>query len=229
MVGAGTGVGAASELIREGRFAEARHVVDAAASMHLRDGDSNLAAACLRLGGVLSQLMGDDAGANSRQSRANSLDGGLNSPAPTMDRQAAKEAVAAARAQVAGDHVGLSQLAMLDVALYLDEGDVAQALIAAETAQTEALSGGAPIDYLAASVAIAELADRSGDRAHAYRVMAVALVTLADVVGMEAARGMAEPELVELRRRWGAEAFGAVKADYEAGRRRDLGLGTAAD
>jgi hypothetical protein len=214
------GVGPASELIRAGRFAEARHVVDAAASGHLRDGNTSLAAACLRLGAVLSRLIGDDIGATSREARANSVGGEAIPTTPTVDQQAAKDAVAAARTKVGGDHVGLSQLAMLDVALCLDEGDVDRALRSAQTAQAEALAGGAPVEYLAASVAIAELADRTSDRARAYQVMAVALVTLGDVVGIDVARRMAEPELLELRRRWGADPFAAIQAEYEQSRRK---------
>jgi hypothetical protein len=212
-------IGPASELIRAGRFAEARQVVDAAASGHMRDGNGSLAAACLRLGAVLSRLIGDDLGATSREARANPVGGEAIPTTPTIDRQAAKEAVAAARTKVEGDHVGLSQLAMLDVALHLEEGDVNRALRSAQTVQAEALSGGAPVEYLAATVAIAELADRTDDRARAYRVMAVALVTLGDVVGIEVARRMAEPELLELRRRWGAGAFATIKAEYEQSRR----------
>ena len=83
----------------------------------------------------------------------------------------------------------------------------------------EALAGVEPTAYLAAAVALADLADRDGDRQEAYAALAAARVTLGDLLGPERGRALTEAGLRELQHRWGTEQFGAVKVRYEQQRR----------
>jgi hypothetical protein len=122
---------------------------------------------------------------------------------------------ASRRAAALGDHGALAELALLEVARGLERGETDTAIEAAERARAESLLAVNPLTYLAAAVAIAELADRRNDRSRAYQTMATALVTLADVVGRASARALAEPELVALKERWGETEFAAVKARHD--------------
>jgi len=224
-------VGAAS-LLREGRLAEALAVIDKAAAGHEQAGEADLASACSQLGAVIARLLGDQAGGDRRDAAARRL--AASEPiaaeeepvtrvqaAGEAERESAREAVRAARAALAGtgDAASQAQLAMLDVALLVQQGDLAAATAAAEQARQHALDAVAPMDYLASCIALAELADRVDDHVRAYEVMAVALVTLADLLGRDQARTLAEPELRDLQRRWGPAEFAAVKAAYEERRR----------
>jgi hypothetical protein len=67
--------------------------------------------------------------------------------------------------------------------------------------------------------------DRLDQRNGAYEVLAAAFVTLADLLGRDFAMATVQPKLVELRTRWGAATFDAVRASYEARRRRDRAAG----
>lgn len=213
----------AASLLREGRLAHALAVVDKAAAGHEEAGEVDLASACWQLGAVIARLLGDQAGGDRRDAAARRLRVRPVLPAGEAERRSARESVRAAREALAGtgDAASQAQLAMLDVALLVQEGDLAAATDAAEQARQHALDAVAPMDYLASCIALAELADRLDDHTRAYEVMAVALVTLADVVGPEQARALAEPELLDLRRRWGVEEFAAVKAAYEERRRAE--------
>jgi hypothetical protein len=218
-------IAGAASLLREGRLADALAVVDKAAAGHEQTAEADLASACWQLGAVIARLLGDQAGGDRRDAAASRLRGGPVLAAGEAERAAAREAVRAARDALAGtgDASSQAQLAMLDVALLVQQGDLAAATDAAEQARQHALDAVAPMDYLASCIALAELANRLDDRIGAYEVMAVALVTLADLLGLDQARALAEPELRDLRRRWGVEEFATVKAAYEERRRAALG------
>jgi hypothetical protein len=214
-------IAGAVSLLREGRLADALVVVDQAAAGHEQAADGDLASACWQLGAVIARLLGDQAGGDRRDEAARRLRGGPVPVAGEAERRSVREAVRAARDALAGtgEATSQAQLAMLDVALLIQQGDLAAATDAAEQARQHSLDALAPMDYLASCIALAELADRLDDHLRAYEVMAVALVTLADVLGPDQARALAEPELRDLRRRWGVEEFAAVKAAYEEQRR----------
>jgi hypothetical protein len=214
-------IAGAASLLREGRLADALAVVDKAAAAHEQAAQTDLASACWQLGAVIARLLGDQAGGGRRDAAARRLRAGPMPTAGEPEQASARAAVQAAREAFTGtdDSASQAQLAMLDVALFVQQGDLAAATDAAEQARQHALDAVAPMDYLASCIALAELADRRNDRLRAYEVMAVALVTLADVVGRDQARALAEPELVDLRRRWGVQEFAAVKARYEERRR----------
>jgi tetratricopeptide (TPR) repeat protein len=121
-----------------------------------------------------------------------------------------------------GDHETLAQLALLDSARALDRRDLPQALASAERARAESLAARSPITYVGAALAIAQLEDAAGRRVEAYESLAKGWVTLGDLLGGEQARAFFEPALLDLRQRWGDEAFAEVKLAYEERRREAL-------
>lgn len=125
-------------------------------------------------------------------------------------------------AQMYGDEHALADLLLLKSAQALELGDGVRALESAGIARSHALTARAPVSYTAAAVAIAEAAETLGDRSAAYEAYFVAWMTLRDLLGREGAKKAIQPKLLALRRRWGAGAFDAVKADYEAQRRTEL-------
>jgi hypothetical protein len=96
-------------------------------------------------------------------------------------------------------------------------------MASALAARTEALAANAPTSYTGAALAIAQLAESASDRLGAYEALAVGWVTLADLLGRDLARMTFEPKLKEMRERWGAAVFDAIKKTYEAQRRRSTG------
>jgi tetratricopeptide (TPR) repeat protein len=126
-------------------------------------------------------------------------------------------------AEAAQDHVAQADLDLLDSTQAVTRRDVAAAMAAARSARQHALEGVAPILYVSASLAIAQLAEATGDRLGAYEALAVGWVTLGDLLGREVAMASFEPKLFELRERWGVDAFAEVKAAYEARRRAERG------
>lgn len=144
------------------------------------------------------------------------------------DAEAADRALREAlrEAEAAGDHHALADLNLLVSARAVERRDVPAAMTAAQTARSHALSAVAPVSYIAAAIAIAELADAAGDRPAAYEALAVGWVTLGDLLGREAAKSTFEPKLLALRQKWGPAAFAEVKAAYEARRRAELAVGT---
>jgi tetratricopeptide (TPR) repeat protein len=123
-------------------------------------------------------------------------------------------------AAAAGDRAAQADLQLLVAAAALDRRDAAAAMTAAEAARSHALAATAPTSYIAAAITIGELAEKAGDRAAAYEALAVGWATLSDLLGPAAARLAFEPKLTQLRERWGAEAFDAVKSRYESHRRQ---------
>jgi hypothetical protein len=184
--------GYASALLAAGRGGDALAALDRAASALAEDPAA--AAGCLVDGVAQLQAAGRD---------------------DLAERLAATEAGDAA----AADHAAASDLALLAAARALDRKDLRGALAHARRARAEALLGRSATGYVAAAIALAELAEASGDRAAAYASLAVGWVTLRDLVGWELARAAFEPRLLVLRQRWGAAAFAAVKTAYEEARR----------
>ncbi len=120
--------------------------------------------------------------------------------------------------ELADDHA-LADLELLESAAALDRRDPAAALAAATRARDHALRANAPVSYVAAVVAIAELADQLNDRVGAYGALAAGYVTLDDLLGAEVGRETFAPRLRALQQKWGAGEFQRIKAAYEAQRR----------
>lgn len=139
------------------------------------------------------------------------------------DEVAAKAALVASRraAEAAGDQRSLAQVKLLEAARSFRADDADEAHAALLAARDHALAGRDPVDFLAASVAIADLEDGRGHRVEAYRVLASAWVTIADLLGPAAGRTAIEPRLLALRDEWGDEEFAAVKAVHDEQRRAE--------
>ena len=124
------------------------------------------------------------------------------------------------RANELGDDHALADLELLESAAALDRRDPLAALGAARRARDHALRANAPVSYVAAAVAIAELRDQLGDRLGAYGALAAGYVTLDDLLGAETGREAFAPRLRALRQKWGAEEFQRIKSAYEAQRQQ---------
>ncbi|NLT55757.1 MAG: hypothetical protein GXX79_14610 [Actinomycetales bacterium] len=119
------------------------------------------------------------------------------------------------------DHASLGDLALIAASRAVDAGDLDAARLHAKHAREEALAGRTGPQYVAAAVAECRLAEAAGDLTEAYASLAVAWVTLGDLVGEESAQAAVEPLLLEARQRWGAEVFDEAKASYEERRRAE--------
>jgi tetratricopeptide (TPR) repeat protein len=122
-------------------------------------------------------------------------------------------------AERADDHAALADLHLLLAAQALDRRDAAGAMAAAQIARTQALAANAPTSYIGAALTIARLADSAGDRLGAYEALAIGWATLADLLGRDVARAAFEPQLREMRERWGHSTFDEIKKTYEASRK----------
>jgi len=184
----------AAALVAAGRFAEAVRDLRAARDLFRQAGDATSAVRVLVEQATAVQQSGDFAEAE----------------------RVAAEARQAAEASV--DHFALADLDLLWSARALARQDGVTALAAARSAQQQALLAVAPVLYVSATLAIAQLAEATGDRLAAYEALAMGWVTLGDLLGQDLARTTFEPKVHELRERWGVTAFDAVKAEYEARR-----------
>ena len=126
-------------------------------------------------------------------------------------------------AQSAVDHAALADIHLLSATQALEQHDTGAALLASQTARSEALAGNAATSYIGAAHAIAQLREAAGDRLGAYEALAVGWVTLGDLLPKDLARAAFEPKLREMRERWGQDAFDETKKKYEAIRRQALG------
>jgi tetratricopeptide (TPR) repeat protein len=122
----------------------------------------------------------------------------------------------------AEDHTSLADLYLLKATHAVMLRQAENALLAAQEARKEALQARAPVQYISAGVTISQLCEKQGDRIGAYASLAVGWVTLGDLLGRDAARAAFEPKLLEMRRRWGEQAFLEVKAAYEAQRKEQM-------
>lgn len=123
-------------------------------------------------------------------------------------------------ADATSDRAALADLQLLLATDALERRDAPAAMCMARSAREHALASNAPTSYIGAAVAIAGLAESSGDRVAAYEALAVGWVTLTDLLGAAMARAAFEPKLRQLRERWGAAEFDAVKKNYEARRKK---------
>ena len=125
-------------------------------------------------------------------------------------------------AKTAGDHFALAQLYVLEATRAIEQRDQDRARSALVQARGQALDARAPITYMTAAIALAELDDAMGDRLGAYESLARAWATLSDVLGPDAARAAIQPKLEALRTQWGNSAFDAIRTEYETRRRAEL-------
>ena len=125
---------------------------------------------------------------------------------------------ARSRIERSPDPGALTQLAFLDAARQLEARQAAGALEALRRARVLALEAVLPVEYLAAAVGIAQVADSIGDRATAYASLATGWATVGDLLGPDVAEASFAPQLRSLRARWGDDRFAAVRAAYEAER-----------
>jgi hypothetical protein len=131
--------------------------------------------------------------------------------------------IAAREALDASDNRALrADLEFVAAAEALHASDLDGALVHVRAARQHALSGVAPLSYVAAAVAESSLAEYAGDDETAYGSLATGYATLGDLVGKQLSASTFEGPLLELRRRWGPARFAAAKAAYEATRRRKL-------
>ena len=128
-------------------------------------------------------------------------------------------------AHAASDLSVVADLHLLEAADAAVRGDADTALAAAIHARDAALSGVSPTAYTSAAQTISKLAEQRNDRVGAYEALAVGWATLRDLAGDALAKNAFEPRLLQLRARWGAPAFDAVKAEYESRRRAELARG----
>ncbi len=123
------------------------------------------------------------------------------------------------RARELNDPLALADLELLESSAALDQRDADAAMAAAVRARDHSLRANAPVNYISAVLAIAELADHGGDKLAAYGALAAGYVTLDDLLGAGAGRETFTPRLGALRQKWGADVFQKVKEQYEAERR----------
>ena len=191
----------AEALAAAGRFVPAVDVLQQAADRAAEAADARLAAELLVQAVAIAQQ------------------GGRHTHVDRVDARARTAADAA-------DHHGArAELDVLAAARALDAGDPSRALDLAGSARAGALAAVQPLTYAGAVLTESGIRDRLGDRVGAYRDLARGWATVGDLLGAEVARATFEPPLLELRRRWGTEAFDAAKADYEAARREELAAG----
>lgn len=113
------------------------------------------------------------------------------------------------------DRHALADLELLESAATLDGADATAALAAAIRARDHALAAAAPVSYMAAATAIAELYEEAGDLVAAYAALADGYATLSDLLGPGAASETFGTKLAECRDRWGADTFKDIKAAYD--------------
>lgn len=124
-------------------------------------------------------------------------------------------------AERANDHSALADLCLLEATQAIEQRDIPRAITAARSARTHALEAVAPLPYISAAVAISQLAETTGNHLAAYEALVVGWATVSDLLGQEVARSMFEPQLLNLRARWGSQLFNEVKLAYEARRRSE--------
>jgi tetratricopeptide (TPR) repeat protein len=124
----------------------------------------------------------------------------------------------------ANDYEAQVDLDLLEASMAVTRRDLGTAFTLTQRARRTALDGVAPIKYLSAAVALADLHDLRGEREAAYETLSTAWATLADLMDSNTARAVVQPRLQVLVDRWGVEEFRAVKQRYEARRRAELGM-----
>ncbi|MFC5741337.1 hypothetical protein [Dyella tabacisoli] len=125
-----------------------------------------------------------------------------------------------AEAQAQDDPQARSDLRLLQASLLLQENNVGSAREAAAQARQAALDASMPVNYVAASMMISELAEHAQAEQEAYAALATGWATLIDLLGREAAAETFRPPLQALRSRLGDERFTAAKHAYEEQQRQ---------
>lgn len=115
-----------------------------------------------------------------------------------------------------------AEVGVIEARLLRAEGEFVEAAMTAAHARALALEAIAPVPYFAACVEQAEAMRASDDRVGAYRVLATAWVTLADLLGRDVARSWVEPVLTAYQIAWGEEGFAAIKRAHDDARRREV-------
>ena len=133
-------------------------------------------------------------------------------------RQRWHEAWADAQAQ--NDLQALSDLRLLQASLLLQQNDLGAAREVAAQARQAALDASMPVNYVAASMMISELAEHVHAEQEAYAALATGWATLSDFLGREAAAETFRPSLQALRGRLGEVRFAAAKHAYEEQQRQ---------
>jgi hypothetical protein len=114
-----------------------------------------------------------------------------------------------------------ARLALLRARQARMAGSIPLALQSVEQARDLALTGVDPLTYFAAVALLAELKDGQGDRVAAYRALATAWVTLADLLGRPIAASWVQPLLLAFQLRWGSAEFQRVKGLHDSQRRAE--------
>jgi hypothetical protein len=188
----------AEALAAAGRFVPAAEVLERAADRAEEAEEGRLAAELLVQAVTIAQQGG-------RHSHVDRVDARARTAADAVDHPGAR-----------------AELDVLAAARALDQGDADRALQFAASARAGALAAVQPLTYAGAVLTESGIRDHLGDRVGAYRDLTRGWATVGDLLGAEVAKATFEPPLLELRRRWGAEAFDAAKATYEAARRDEL-------
>lgn len=123
-------------------------------------------------------------------------------------------------AQAQNDLQALSDLRLLQASLLLRENDLGAAREVAAQARQAALDASMPVNYVAASMMISELAEHAHAEQEAYAALATGWATLSDLLGREAAAETFRPSLQALRGRLGEVRFAAAKHAYEEQQRQ---------
>jgi hypothetical protein len=123
--------------------------------------------------------------------------------------------------------VAAVQRGMVGARIALALGNADDALQRLDEARAGALEVRDPIAYLDCSSQAAAVHVQRGEPVQAYGHLASAWVTLADLIGREAAARWVRPLMLELRAGLGEDAFDLVRSNYEA-EQRDAGEPPAA-
>jgi tetratricopeptide (TPR) repeat protein len=137
------------------------------------------------------------------------------------DREGVNDALhnAFREARACQDDHALADLQLLEATIALEQQNLSAALAAAEAAREHALAAIAPLSYVSAAVAIADINEASSNHLAAYASLASGWATVSDLLGQEAARSLFETKMLTLRKAWGGEKFARVKETYEIQRR----------
>ena len=124
-------------------------------------------------------------------------------------------------AQAIHDLPAQADLRLIQASLFLKSGEGNAARDTAAQARQAALDANMPVNYVTASMMIAELAEHAHDLEASYAALATGWATLSDLLGREVAAESFRPRLQALRDRIGDARFAEIKHAYEAKRREE--------
>lgn len=125
-------------------------------------------------------------------------------------------------ARASKDDHALSDLHMVEATIAIERKNLSAALDAAMAAREHALIAIAPLSYVAAAIAIADIHEASKNHLAAYASLASGWATVSDLLGQEASKGLFENKMLALRESWGSEKFKQIKESYENQRRATM-------